>query len=92
MAKNRLEYETQGGNLSALDTFKQLLEYLRLFEEDMRSLGRLAKLRNDDSTALAYKAIAINFKKVQEIVSHLALAKAHPSSIGYTSNVKARPN
>ena len=72
MSRNRLEYETLAGNIAPAETFKQLTEYLRLMEEDARSLRAHAKRRNDDSLGEMWGAIARNFKKIEAVVTGLA--------------------
>jgi len=81
---NRLPYETIAGNLSSNETFKQLLENLRLAEEDAHSLYSFNRTRNDPRAA-GWKTFAANFHKIQAIVTELAKSKAH-SSVGFTPN------
>lgn len=78
----RLPYSTTGGQVSEADTFSQLTEYLRLAEEDMRQLGKLRKIANDDLTGNQWIACADRFRKCQQVISHLANSKTR-SSIGY---------
>lgn len=82
MSKNRLDYETIGGSLSPEITFAQLVEYLRLAEEDARSLARARKIASDDSTAFQWLAIANNFAKTQALIATLTKGKTK-SSVGY---------
>lgn len=80
----RLKYETSGGAISKADTFAQLLEYTRLAEEDMRLLGRLRKIANDDLTSNMWIACADRFAKIQQVISHLGNSKTR-FSVGYRS-------
>lgn len=87
---NRLPYETIGGNLSPTDTFKQLIEYLRLAEEDARELMKLCKIRHENRKADAWLGTANNFQRIQTVVSALANSKTR-SSLGYRS-AKSKSN
>lgn len=82
---NRLPYETISGDLSAEITFKQLIEYLILIEEDTRKIANLCSARGDTTSSERWNAIANNFDKVATVVTHLAKGKTS-SSIGYTGN------
>ena len=79
---NRLAYETSGGNLDASATFQQLIEYLRLSEEDARALSARRSVANDDTGAMMWAAIAKNFHKTQRMVTKLMTEKTK-SSVGY---------
>jgi hypothetical protein len=81
---NRLPYETLAGNLSSEETYKQLVENLRLATENAQSLSSMAKARNDLAKAKIWQGFADNFIKIQSIIILLAKAKAK-SSIGFTS-------
>lgn len=82
---NRLPYETHGGNLSSADTYKQLLEHLRLAEEAARGLSNLRQSRSDITNAKRWSAFADIFNKIQDIIRVLATGKAE-TSVGYTGN------
>lgn len=74
----RLIYETSGGDLSPSITFSQLLEYIRLAEEDARLLYRAT---ND----LRWKAFAENLSRCHDLVNHLATNRS-TSSVGYAGH------
>lgn len=82
---NRLIYETSTGELSPSGTYEQLLEYVRLAEEDLRTLADLAKQRNDLQTAKRWTIIANNFRQIQEVLKHLAFGVTK-TSVGYTGH------
>ena len=82
---NRLPYETVGGNLSSDETFKQIIENLRLAAEDAQSLSSMAKARNDLSRSKGWKTFALNFQKVETIITTLAKTKSS-SKIGFTND------
>lgn len=87
MTANRLKYETLAGNLSPTDTFKQLLEQLRLAEEDARKLSNISTVRNDIAKAKAWTAFANNFHQIQLVLTSLATGKApDKSTVGYIGN------
>lgn len=75
MAKNRLSYETKGGNLSESDTYAQLLEYLRMSQECCYMLGHLRKANDDEVTGQGFIACGELFKKLQIEVTRLATGK-----------------
>lgn len=81
---NRLPYSTTAGSVSPEDTFQQLIEYLRLTEEDARELGKLCKIHNDDVLGNQWFHVADNFKRTQNVVSHLANSKTR-TSLGFRS-------
>lgn len=81
MTLNRLPYDTIAGNLSEKGTFQQLIEYLRLAEEDLRDLGRLCKIANDPRADI-WITIADSFRRTQDVVSHLGNSKTR-TSLGY---------
>lgn len=81
---NRLPYSTTAGNLSDQHTFQQLIEYLRLAEEDLRTLGKLCKIRNADDLGAQWIAIADSFQRIQQVVSALANSRTR-TSIGFRS-------
>ena len=80
----RLPYETLAGNLSSSTTYQQLLENLRLAEEDAKALSSMCKARNATSQSAAWATFATKFHKVQLIVTDLAKSKAR-TSIGFTN-------
>jgi hypothetical protein len=84
MTTNRLPYETSAGNLSASDTYAQLLENLRLAEEDCRLLGNMRKSAGDNPNYRRWRQIADNFLKVQKVISVLAEGKTK-TSVGFTN-------
>lgn len=86
MTEPRLLYETRAGNLSAEETFAQLLENLRLAEEDARALARLAFGRAATGRGQTWTHFANKFSLIQDVVRVLATSKANPSSVGYTEN------
>lgn len=81
---NRLPYETLAGIPNESFTFDQLIEYLRLAEEDLRELGKLCKIRRDDDLGDQWLVIADSFHRTQAVVSHLANSKTR-TSLGYRS-------
>lgn len=84
---NRLPYSTTAGNLSSEDTFKQLIEYLRLTVEDAKTLSDLRRQAKDETTALMWNVIAKNFHRTERNVINLAKGKLG-SSVGYTGIAK----
>lgn len=78
----RLIYETSGGNLSAIDTYKQFLDLMRYCEEDTRELSKLCKMRGDYRAAHSWSVFANNFHQIQDVVTTLATGKGH-MSVGY---------
>ncbi len=79
---NRLPYETTAGNLSAEITYKQLIEYCILIQEDCHKLGNDCALRGHSLAAANWHTIANNFDKVATVITHLAKGKTS-SSIGF---------
>lgn len=82
---NRLPYETKGGTLSEAETLKQLMEYLRLSEEDLKKLSDLAKIKGRVDLATQWKAIAQHFNRVNQVVNHLA-TNPTKTSVGYETS------
>ncbi len=80
---NRLPYETQGGDLAASETFKQLIEYMILISEDARKIANLRQAANDTAVATKWHTVANNFDKIATVVTHLAKGKT-ASSVGFT--------
>ena len=78
----RLIFETTAGNLSPSATFEQLIEYLRLCEEDARLINRLLRQRDQELTASGWMAFANNFSAARRIVEKLAKGK-RKVSVGY---------
>ncbi len=74
MPRNRLEYETRGGNVSEADTFAQLLEYLRLAEEACYVIGHLRKANDDSLTGQGWLGVGEMLKLTQVNVTKLAVA------------------
>ena len=72
MSKNRLPYETIGGNLSAADTYSQLIEYLRLAEEACYILGHFYKAQDDWHKGQGFLAIGEMMKMTGVNVTNLA--------------------
>lgn len=85
---NRLPYETTAGLLSPKATFEQLIEYLRLCEEDARVLNGLRRQADDELTASGWVVFANNFNATRRVVSELGKAKTK-SIVGYRN---AKPN
>lgn len=76
----RLIYEKKAGELSEAETFKQLIEYLHLIQEDAE---RLAGMRI--TTRPGWKAIANCFRIFRQQASHLSNI-ATKTSTGYESH------
>ena len=85
MSTNRLNYETLAGNLSSDETYKQLIENLTLATEDAQALSSMCKARNDLHRARGWLTFALNFQKIQGIITGFAKKRA-TSGIGFTPN------
>lgn len=82
---NRLPYETLAGNLAPSETFKQLIENLRLAEEDARRLA--VRCGPDVAKSRAWTAFANNFNQIQTVLFGLASGKSQDrTSVGYSGN------
>jgi hypothetical protein len=79
---NRLDYQTLGGNFSASTTFKQLIEFCRLAQEDCKALADWAKIHESKVKAKAWLQIAENFEKIIPILAHLGKGKTK-TSVGF---------
>lgn len=82
MSRNRLPYETKGGNLSSADTYSQLIEYLRLAEEACYVLGHYHKSQDDWHKGQGFLAIGEMLKMTGINVTNLATRSLRAQS-GY---------
>jgi hypothetical protein len=79
---NRLPYQTTGGAFSASITFSQLIEFIRLAQEDCRALADWAKVYESRPKAKAWTAIAENFDKIVPVLERLGKGKTK-TSVGF---------
>ena len=82
MTKNRLTYETKGGNISSADTYSQLIEYLRMAEEACYILGHFYKSQDDWAKGQGFLAIGEMMKMTGVNVTNLA-TKSIRTQVGY---------
>jgi len=72
LSKNRLPYETLGGNISSADTYSQLIEHLRLAEEASYVLGHFFKANDEELKGQGFLAVAEMLRMTGMNVTNLA--------------------
>ena len=78
--KNRLDYQTVGGNVSEDLTFLQLLEHLRMAQEACLTLGHLRKAQDDMMLGQGFLAVGEMLKLTIGNVTKLATNKGRLTS------------
>jgi plasmid stabilization system protein ParE len=79
---NRLDYQTLGGDFSASTTFEQLIEFVRLAEEDFKQLADWAKVHENPVKAKAWIQNAEAYAKIIPILAYLGKGKTK-TSVGF---------
>ena len=77
---NRLDYQTSAGHLDPRITFEQLIEFVRLAQEDSRALADWAHIYENPVKAKAWLSIAENFAKIIPILANLGKGKTKSST------------